>query len=359
MPKPLKIAVEPTVILSHKRGPVFRTGVYRYGYSLSKIFSQEERYDVHYIDRLAPLPTSYDLIHILSLSTHDIGIPSHFRALPKTKVIVTIHDIIPWIYPEKYKAPYTKYLQMNTLAPNYYAICPSKQSKKDLIDYYHFNPDHIFITPLYAPKEKFYQHFDRSILEKYEIPNEPYFLYVGRLGNRKGVELLIRSFKKLVLQEKIKDLNLILVGMSPSRDVHYTFQTEIVEFGLEERVKHVDYADDEDLKVLYSHALAHTFLSEYEGFGYPPLEAMLCKTPTICFNNSSIPEVVGDTAFFVKERAEDSVCETLLHVYQNEEDRNKKALEGYERSHIFNAEAFKQSTLDAYEQIVSREPCSL
>ena len=70
----------------------------------------------------------------------------------------------------------------------------------------------------------------------------------------------------------------------------------VSELGLGERVKLAGVVPDEDLPFFYSAAQLFIFPSFYEGFGFPPLEAMACGTPVVCSNVSSLPEVVGDAA---------------------------------------------------------------
>ena len=81
------------------------------------------------------------------------------------------------------------------------------------------------------------------------------------------------------------------------------------------RVYFTGYVSDEHLAALYSGAIAFAYVSLYEGFGLPPLEAMTCGTPVITSNTTSIPEVVGDAAILVNsydtEEIADSKCKLV------------------------------------------------
>ena len=96
------------------------------------------------------------------------------------------------------------------------------------------------------------------------------------------------------------------------------------------------YIDDEDVNLLYSNSLFFSFLSLYEGFGMPPLEAMMCGVPVICANNSSLPEVVGDAALMVDPEDEDEVIEAFRKFYFDENLRDEYIKKGLKRAELFN-----------------------
>lgn len=352
--RPLKVALESTVLLSSDKGALHKKGIYRYSYNLAEALLKQKDLSLDFIHRFDSFSSNYDIIHIPTLSSHFMGVPSSFKKLSKTQIIVTVHDLITWLFPEKINPHFHKYKQTLSLESSNWVVCPSEHTKTDLIQHFNFPKDQIFVTPLYINEKLFYRNLDHSVLQKYLIPNQPYLIYVGRIEDRKGVELLIESFKTFILDQKIDDLNLVLVGTLTSKQIQYCYIKEIVEAKLEKRVIHILFAEDEDLKTLYSHAEAHCFFSEYEGFGYPLLEAMRCKTPSICFKNSSIPEVVGDSAFFIEDRSIESVCQTFIKFFKDKKLREEKIEKGFERSFLFNQKQFTEKMLVAYHHIANK-----
>jgi glycosyltransferase involved in cell wall biosynthesis len=97
--------------------------------------------------------------------------------------------------------------------------------------------------------------------------------------------------------------------------------------------------------MLYSNSLFFTFLSQYEGFGMPPLEAMQAGTPVITSNNSSLPEVVGDAAISLTYNDEDAVIKAFEDFYFNEDLRKAYIAKGLERAKMFSWEKCVQKMM--------------
>ena len=132
------------------------------------------------------------------------------------------------------------------------------------------------------------------------FPNS-YLLYVGNIKRHKNITRLIQGYYSACKQKS--DLpKLYIVGQSDQGYDPYheaTYDYDEVHPDFENQVFFKGYIPYEDLPALYSGADAIIFPSLYEGFGFPPLEAMACGTPVIASNNSSLPEVLGDNVFFV------------------------------------------------------------
>jgi glycosyltransferase involved in cell wall biosynthesis len=105
-----------------------------------------------------------------------------------------------------------------------------------------------------------------------------------------------------------------------------------------EKVIHLGYIDDEDVNILYSNSLFFTYLSQYEGFGIPPLEAMQAGTPVICSNNSSLPEVAGDAAITIGCNDKEACIKAFENLYFNENIRKEHIKKGFERAKQFSWE---------------------
>ena len=127
-----------------------------------------------------------------------------------------------------------------------------------------------------------------SILKKEGLTDKPFLLTVGSLSPHKNITNVVKAM------EKISDqlIRLVIVGGSFSK----VFKP--VE-GLESsRIIHLGYVTDAELRALYYQAIGFVFPSIYEGFGFPPLEAMTCGCPVICSNKASLPEICGDAALY-------------------------------------------------------------
>jgi glycosyltransferase involved in cell wall biosynthesis len=117
------------------------------------------------------------------------------------------------------------------------------------------------------------------------------------------------------------------------------FKKEISEFAnYQDKIIRLGYVDDDDVNILYSNSLFFTFLSQYEGFGTPPLEAMQAGTPVVCSNSSSLPEVVGDAAITISYNDEAACIKAFEDLYFNEELRKMYINKGIERAKLFTWE---------------------
>jgi glycosyltransferase involved in cell wall biosynthesis len=128
------------------------------------------------------------------------------------------------------------------------------------------------------------------------------------------------------------------------------FEQEFAEFsGYQDKIIRLGYIDDEDVNILYSNSLFFPFLSQYEGFGMPPLEAMQAGTPVIASNNSSLPEVVGDAAISIDCDSEEQCIKAFEALYFNDALRNEYIAKGRERAKLFSWE----KTVNAMTEVIT------
>ncbi|GHT04647.1 hypothetical protein FACS1894139_07130 [Planctomycetales bacterium] len=92
------------------------------------------------------------------------------------------------------------------------------------------------------------------------------------------------------------------------------------------------------MNALYSNSLFFVYLSQYEGFGMPPLEAMAAGTPVITSNNSSLPEVVGDAGIMIDYDSEEQCLQAFADLYFHADLREKYIAKGLERAKLFSWE---------------------
>jgi glycosyltransferase involved in cell wall biosynthesis len=108
------------------------------------------------------------------------------------------------------------------------------------------------------------------------------------------------------------------------------------------------YVDKETLNALMSACEVFTYVSHYEGFGLPPLEAMACGAPVIVSNTSSLPEVVGDAGIQVSPVDHDSLAHSIVHLLSDPEERDRRRQASLERSAEFSWARTASLTLEGY-----------
>jgi glycosyltransferase involved in cell wall biosynthesis len=131
----------------------------------------------------------------------------------------------------------------------------------------------------------------------------------------------------------------------------YTKEINNISDEYKDKIMHLGYVDDGDVNVLYSNSLFFTFISKYEGFGMPPLEAMQAGTPVITSNNSSLPEVVGDAAIMIDCESEEQCIKAFETFYYNEDLRKAYVKKGIERAKLFT---WKKTVDTMSEAIISQ-----
>ena len=107
---------------------------------------------------------------------------------------------------------------------------------------------------------------------------------------------------------------------------------------------------DSDLPALLSGAQVFAYPSLFEGFGYPPVEAMACGAPVLTSNVTSLPEVCGNAAVYVKPESVDDIAEKLLALYRNETLRNQLHELGLRQAARYRQVDLGGVTVRAYEE---------
>ncbi|MBD2165002.1 glycosyltransferase [Calothrix membranacea FACHB-236] len=300
------------------------------------------------------------LYDITELRYNNINIyHSTFYPLPSNiyfaQRIITVCDLIPILYPEffEYKEDHLLKTSIGNIDKNDIVICISESTKKDVCSYKSsVNKNNVFVTYLAADKKKFYPSDNQQLIiktkEKYNIPDKPYLLSLSTLEPRKNIAHVIRCFLKLIQSKQIDDLNLVLIG-TKGWQYEEIFEEIDKNRKLQDRIVVTGYVPDEDLAPLYSGALAFLYVSLYEGFGLPPLEAMQCGTPVITSNTSSLPEVVEDAGIMLDPHDELGLCEAIFKIYSEPEYRKELAQKSLQQAQKFSWDKYVEETIKIYE----------
>ncbi len=269
-------------------------------------------------------------------------------------VVVSIHDLSFEHLPETFKRRSKMQLRLTvrrSARRASHVITLSEHGRNDVIDTYGISADRVSAIPLAAPS-----HFapvdDESELQRvrqtYGIQGD-YILSVGSIQPRKNLKRLIEAYSSLreALPEG-KLPQLVIVGKFAWL-YEETFRA-IKERGLDKSIILTGYVPGDDLPTLYSGALCFAYLSYFEGFGLPPLEAMKCGTPVIVGNRTSLPEVVGDAGVLVDPFDVVGIAAALAKVIGDSDFRSDLRVKGLAHAGRFDWRETARQTLSVYEK---------
>lgn len=257
---------------------------------------------------------------------------------PRTKVVLTVFDMISEIFPEK-KPRFRKVIDEKRLSVNTadHILSISERTKKDLINIYEVPEDKISVTYLGS---------DLHLLPKVEggaSTKKDFILYVGKRGGYKNFSNFVTAFSHS--QILMKNFEILAVGGGNFSSAELS---DFLNLGIADKVKHVD-ANDYELAMLYRKAACLVYPSLYEGFGLPPVEAMSLNCPVIASSGGSIPEICGQAAAYFDPRNVDSILHTILETLASPSRISDMQLMGHAASQLFTWERTARDTLSVYK----------
>ena len=254
----------------------------------------------------------------------------------KVPQVVEFHDLnfehFPGDMPKIHLWHYKKFFPKFALKAER-IVTVSEFSKQDIVDCYQVDPAKIDVAyngvnEIFKPLPLAEQ---EEIRKKYSEGN-PYFMFVGSLHPRKNLARLFTAFDKFKAQHQ-NDVKLVIVG--EKRWWTEPIQKAYDAMGCKDDVIFVGRLSAEDLHKVTAAALASVYVSYFEGFGIPILEAFRCDTPVITSNVTSMPEVAQDAALLVDPFNETSIAEAMAMVL-DENTRQSLIAKGRERAKVFS-----------------------
>lgn len=262
-------------------------------------------------------------------------------------LVVTVHDLAFHAFPEAFSTSWRWQYRAGTRATARRAtlvLVPSKATAADLEDRYDVEPERIRVTPL-APTLPQIGGDPAPVLERIGVAR-PYILCPATLEPRKNQVRLIRAYRQVA-----PDVPHALVLAGPDGFGAAEVEREIARPG-PGRVVRPGYLQMDELDALYGSADAVAYVSLYEGFGLPVVEAMARGVPVLTSTTPALTETAGDTALLVEPQDVAAIAEGLARVLTDEALRAELATRGRARAAAFSWEATARATLDAYRGAV-------
>lgn len=210
----------------------------------------------------------------------------------------------------------------------------SSYSRQDIIDRYHVNPDKIEVV--YNGTNPAMRQFGETVNQETRLRftgGKPYFIFVGALHPRKNLSRLFSAYDKF-RKDNSSDIQLLIVGEKYFWNKEITLSFEKMKY--KDEVIFTGHVQLDSLTKLYSAAHALTFLSYFEGFGLPLVEAMQSEIPVLTTEESCLPEIAGDAALYCKAFDIDDIAEKMKIISDDQLLRNRLITNGKKRATEFS-----------------------
>lgn len=286
-----------------------------------------------------------DILHQPSFSS-----PVFYRG----KVVVTVHDIISNLFPQN--LPLASRLFYSRWMPFSYRnadllITISESTKRDMARVLKIDPTRVRVIHSGVGHE-FKPDYSKTrigqVKAKYKI-TKPYVLHVGTLEPRKNLEFLVEAFAAADQEELHGKYQLVITG---KKGWYFEGLYDLIkDMGLNHKVILTGYVDDRDMPPLYSGATLFAFPSLYEGFGFPPLEAMASGVPVISANTSSLPEIVAAAGILLDPNDKPSWTREIIRVLAKRNLHRELSQLGIKQAAKFSWEKTARKTIEVYEEL--------
>ena len=265
--------------------------------------------------------------------------------------VLTVHDLIFRRLPEHHKPLNRWYL--NLTMPLYcrratHIIAVSEQTRRDVVSAYGIPAEKV--TVIYEAADSRFRiqppEMVAAARARYHLP-ERYLLFVGTIEPRKNLTRLLTAFERL-RAEGLTDA-IVIVGRRGW--LTGDFDAALEHSPAKQAVLFPGFVPDEDLPAVYAGAQVLVMPSLYEGFGLPVLEAMASGTAVACSNNSSLPEIAGESALVFDPTEVDDISGTLRRILRDTDVRSHLRDAGARRAGLFSWERAARETLTLYQRL--------
>ena len=286
-----------------------------------KIFSINEQLDVtyksvKYMTNIGLRILYEQLVLPFYLSGYEVfysptpAVPVLFR-FNNTKIIATIHDLIPFYIKDKYsfiRRLYVRWITKKSAKNSDSIITVSNNSCCDIVKVLGIKEKKISIVYNFLSN----RNFVKSKISK------NYFITICTIEPGKNLSNLLKAFKIFKDRYDKLDFKLYIVGKK-GWDYEQVFYLHTV-LELQDHVIFTGYISEEEKNVLIQESMAMLYLSAYEGFGIPPLEAMYWNKPSIVSNTSSLPEVVGKAGIQCDPYNLEEIAESMARIIMEKDE---------------------------------------
>ena len=268
------------------------------------------------------------------------------------RIVVSVHDLSFVHHPEWYaRVERTRFrlTVRRTAAQAQRILTISDYSRRDIIETFRVPEEkvsfsYLRLRPIFTPRPP-----DEvaPLLERLGI-RPPYVLALGNLQPRKNLKRLIQAWTRLRREAADFTPQLVIVGRKAWAFDDISAAARKSQYAND--AIFTDYVADAELPALLSGAQVFAYPSLFEGFGYPPVEAMACGAPVLTSNVTSLPEVCGEAAVYVNPERVEDIADKLLALYRDERRRFELRELGLRQAEKYREVDLGGVTVRAYEE---------
>ena len=226
-------------------------------------------------------------------------------------------------------------------------------ASREIVYAYHIPPEKVFtiyngIDEIYKPTspEKV-----KETLKRYGLDVGKYFLYIGGLQTHKNIPNLIKAYDLLCCVGGARVEEKLIVAATPSYGGKEVYEAANASKFKKNIIFLPRVIALEDMSAFYSGATALVYPSLHEGFGLPPLEAMVCGTPVVASFATSLPEVVGEAAILVDPKNLEDIMKGMKRILENPGLRDELREKGFVQARKFTWEKYAEDHAVLYKKI--------
>ena len=285
-----------------------------------------------------------DLVHFLHFNH-----PLRYKG----KFVVTMHDLTVVYFPvgRQQRNPLRRQAFMAVMRHAAKAadrvIAVSQTTKDDIVKDLHGDPTKI--TVVYEGLTLATRTVRPAELDLIHV-RTPYLLYVSQWRPHKRIEDVVSAFEQLA--RKHPTLQLVLCG-KPNR-MFPAIIDRVEHSPMRHRIITPGFVPDDVLPTLYNQAELFVFPSLYEGFGFPPLEAMAMDAPVLATNASCLPEILGDAAVYFEPKNVNDLADKIDELIENPKKRQELAKLGKVQSEQYDWKKAAHETLAIYGEVIGQ-----
>jgi glycosyltransferase involved in cell wall biosynthesis len=282
---------------------------------------------------------------------------------PDCKHAITFHDLSFVRFPEFFSLRKRIWhgLEMKPHRQSRFSdkiITVSQSTKDDLVNLYGLDPARIEViysgisptinqVDFQEANMRGRGRIDGDELKKFRVDNNlpgKFILFLGKFEPRKNIGGLVQAFNILKRNKNFNEIHLVLLGSKGW--LYKDIFREIKNSEFRDKIIIRDFVSDKERNYYYSLADIFVYPSFFEGFGFPPLEAITCGTPVVVSANSSLPEVVGRGALMVDPYNIDEIARAMSSILSNGALKDKLVYEGLCRINSFSWKHSAEKTLN-------------